>query len=310
MSHRLAPSTWRRHLYLDRTLTEYSNRTRRRLTADVAIEALNWIGTGTTARTLLSYARTVRAMAKVFRTDAFDKFIQGLAARATLEPLNQAETLTKTQIEAIMMRAPEGMRWAIWLTWLTSSRWADTQGLSKERVLFFPTGAVVDFQGATKTTRKCPHRLDHLVWIPSSVQGFESFRQWCSAQRTWLLPRITTGTVTLLIRKWLPGVTGATCHSLKRSALKVLLTAVVEKRLPMWLVPQMAKHKGLEPLLPDMTVGYIQDRALLAITNRSAEAVKILDFANPLGREDPRSHVAALIARQLEEATTEDDDHP
>ena len=80
--------------------------------------------------------------------------------------------------------------------------------------------------------------------------------------------------------------------------------------MPMWLVPQMARHKGLDPLLPDTTVGYIQDRALLAITNRSADAVRILDFANPLGRTDPRSHVAALIDRQLELHTEKDDDRP
>ena len=51
----------------------------------------------------------------------------------------------------------------------------------------------------------------------------------------------------------------------------------------MRLVAQMGKHLGLDPLLPDTTVGYIGNRVLLAETNHSALVTPLLDPTHPFG---------------------------
>lgn len=51
--------------------------------------------------------------------------------------------------------------------------------------------------------------------------------------------------------------------------------------VPHALVAQMAKHKGLTELMPEVTVSYIGDRRLIAMTNQSARAVRLLDIGKP-----------------------------
>jgi hypothetical protein len=133
LSGRFALTTWRRHLYLNRMMADFANTMRTHLTDEIAILALEWIGTGTTRRTLLGYARTVRSSSRRFQTELMDAFISGLAVMAAQEPLRQAGLLSKEEIRRIIAAAPAEMKWLIWITFLTASRWGDTQGLSDSR---------------------------------------------------------------------------------------------------------------------------------------------------------------------------------
>jgi hypothetical protein len=273
---RFAPSTWNRRKYLQRMLLAYATATRRKISSPMtAILTLEWIGTGTMRRTLLGYARTLRAMYKQLKSSQeMDDYVAGLNAMAANEPLHQAGTLQQHEVIALLSAPNHQFRQFAWLVWMTASRWADVQGLTSQRLSFSPEGLVVDFQGVTKSSRKKPFRLDHVVMIPRGVTNLEAIRTW--AINCNLLPKMSTSAATLFMRRLLnrPDVSA---HSLKRTALEVLLREVERGTITHRLVAQMAKHLGIDPLLPDVTVGYIQNRTLLAATNGSSTATRILD---------------------------------
>lgn len=277
ISGRYTPATWRRHTYLGTMLRNFARATKRHASDETAILALQWIGTGTSHRTLLGYARSLRTQHSRFRTDLMDSYIKGLTILAAQEPIKQAAVLSKGELLTILERAPTDLKMMIWLTYMTASRWADTQGLSGSKLLFSPESITVDFQGVTKTSRTTPHRIDHLVAIPRSTKFAEEFVSWSRSLRVW--PRISLTTVTQFLRR-ITGKRDASAHSLKRTALGILLRAVADGTIPMRLVAQMGKHLGLEPALPNVTVGYIHDRRLLAATNSSEDAVAVLDLGN------------------------------
>jgi integrase len=256
-------------------MTDFTGAMRTHLTDETAILALEWIGTGTTRRTLLGYARTIRASSRRFQTELMDAFIAGLAVMAAQEPLRQAGLLSKEEVRRIIVAAPPDAKWLIWVTFLTASRWGDTQGLSSSKLLFSPTQITVDFQGVTKASKKRPHRIDHLVAIPGTVDGAQGFQEWVLRTPVW--PKFTTTQITTLMRRVLQR-TDVTAHSLKRTALGLLLRAASRGFITMKMVAQMGKHLGLEPTLPEVTVQYLQDRKLLAATNGSARAVSLLDL--------------------------------
>ena len=281
ISDRYARSTWNRHKYLKNMLMHFSLAIGAPLHVQTVILALEWIGSGTSRRTLLGYARTVRAMSRHFQNDAMDSYIGGLRAQAAKEPLHQAGEISKADVLRLLHAAPPELRWAIWLVWMTCSRWGDVQGLSRDRLLSSPASLIVDFQGVTKTSKTNPHRMDHLVAIPWTVPGAREFWTW-AVTRSTLFPRTSTDVVTRLMRKVL-GRSDVAAHSFKRSTLGIMLLAAHKGLIPMRLVAQMGKHLGLDPLLPDTTVGYIGNRVLLAETNHSALATPLLDPTHPFG---------------------------
>ena len=185
------------------------------------------------------------------------------------------------EVFRLLQAAPLDLRWTIWLVWMTCSRWGDVQGLSKDRLLCSPASLIVDFQGVTKTSKTNPHRMDHLVAIPWTVPGTREFWTWAQTRST-LFPRTSTDVITRLLRKVL-GRTDLSAHSFKRSGLEIMLLAAHKGLIPMRLVSQMGKHLGLDPLLPDTTVGYIGNRVLLAESNQSALATPLLDPTHPFG---------------------------
>ena len=283
MACRYAPSTWRRKQYLLHTFQQFCRHHRLRSDDQAAILCLQWVGTGTSKRTLLGYARTLRATTRQFRTDLFDEYVAGLHALAVKEPLHQAGTFSKPTVQQILDFLPEAERWMTWLAWMTASRWADIVALSKPRLLSSPQSLIIDFQGVTKSSLKKPHRIDHLVAIPWHVPRARQFWNWVQ-NRVVPFPTISTAKITTLLRR-ITQRTDVTAHSIKRSALAVLMLAAHQKLIPMRLVAQMGKHLGLDPLLPDVTVGYIGNRTLLAEANGSSTATALLDVDNAFGRD-------------------------
>jgi hypothetical protein len=208
------------------------------------------------------------------KSQRMDDYISGLSTLAGEEPINQAGTLSQAEVMTLLTRTPLPFRWYAWLVWLTASRWADVQALSNQKLLFSQAGMVIDFQGVTKSSKKKPFRLDHVVMVPQNTRHLEQFRRWVTLSS--LMPKVSTSTATLIMRRFL-NRQDVSAHSLKRTALEVLLQQVERGRITHRLVAQMAKHLGCDPLLPDVTVGYIQNKTLLAATNQSAQAVSILD---------------------------------
>eukprot|EP00759_Apiculatamorpha_spiralis_P035528 PhF_6_TR36215/c1_g1_i1/m.52857 len=128
---RLTEGTWRRRSYLSRTIQEFASMTGLRLGhPETAILALEWIGTGTMPRTILGYARTMRAAEPSYRSTVLDEYIASLAVAAAAEPVKKAVLMTKEQFRGILPRLPYPMGEMAWVAWVTASRWSDVANLS------------------------------------------------------------------------------------------------------------------------------------------------------------------------------------
>eukprot|EP00760_Papus_ankaliazontas_P004087 PhM_4_TR11687/c3_g4_i3/m.76276 len=205
LADRYAKSTTRKREYLEKMITAFMTSHNVTLDPRNARMALEWIGTGTSRRTLYGYATTLRAIYPQLRNHMFDDYVAALRVQSAKEAVDQAPTFSKSQMRQLLERATPDMRHFLWLTWMTASRCSDVSSLEKRCVTLSPQHLIVDFQGVTKATRADPWRLDHLVAIPRCVPMTNEFWQWWTASR----PRMPTTTqITTFLRKVLGGRLG------------------------------------------------------------------------------------------------------
>lgn len=205
-------------------------------------------------------------------TAMLDILAPGLERRAPAVPL--ADLLLVDELET-----------AIFIMWKTCSRYDDVARMTKRQ--FIRTSEreiIISWADNTKTTRTDPFRQDSQVAVrmlndaPIPRVVLETIAE-MPANRP-LLPRNSGWFRRFLARAVPPppNQRALTAHSFKRGALQYLAQQVAEGRLPISLLPVMAKHKTGLSILPETTLRYIADVALKAHVMETHRATALLPW--------------------------------
>ena len=242
--------------------------------------------------TMARYAKEFRAMAHAIgmaEHPTLDMFIRGVAAQAASAPIKQAQLITTEQLILMTTRAllenNQALASSIYLCYKTCSRWGDIANLTKENFIInhqnLQDNEILVLWGTRlKTSRFRPFKATGLTIVreenhPQSLLDLKQLIRRLKSKEQRLCPKTTDQML-----KWLKKdsrTSNLSCHSIKRTALDVLTTAVLEGRLAPTLLPLMAKHQDQNlQHFPESTIRYISNKVALAKIFNTQEATKLL----------------------------------
>ena len=271
LSKAFAPSTFQRHGYLTRCFGTFLTNTELPTDPQSALMFLEWLSIGISTPTLKTYALTFYSLYPQLKSMDSLVWLRALTHfYGANVPSRQASPLTVAELQELLTLLPTDPKWAVWLAWKTASRWADMTHLTLDDfTLVEPNVILVSFKDKTKGSHDRPFRPDLLVLVEDPL--VPQFMAWMRLQS--FLTTKTTVQLSRLMQEILNR--HVTAHSIKRGVLNFLATLVADGKLPIHIIPQMAKH-AVPWALPEKTVRYLSDKPAIATMMGSRDATKLI----------------------------------
>lgn len=236
----------------------------------------HWLGRDLAPTTRINYALTIRKLFPLAYNAKFDKLIYAYRKEALRHTPKQAIPMSQREAYKVIAEAPKGIQIPLLVAWKTASRWSDVQMLQRKDVqVVSPKEAVIQFV-QTKQSLHRPFRVDHTVMMEAQPHQINQLAQMLAQMSPHdNLTKWSTRDLLEYLHKRYP-TKSWTAHSIKRGALTHLARMAAEQKLNPALIPQLGKHIGGQPLLPDTTVRYIANAEVMARMNKSQLATRML----------------------------------
>jgi len=202
-----------------------------------------------------------------------------LRATSTI-PTRQANPASTSDVDRLLLRASaysSRLQTAIFIMFKTASRWDEVSRLKKESFLLVnDQEIIIEWLNNTKSTRLDPWRMSSWIVIrhhAPMTQYVEVIKRLVEEEK--LVDMDTDSFVTWVQQD--QATKHLSAQSFKRGAMTFLLEQALENKIPLTLLPRMAKHKHqfLDELGP-VTLRYIADRVLLARAGQSHLATALI----------------------------------
>lgn len=232
---------------------------------------------GNKASTKLTYLSGL--IARLEPLSALQRYRRGLRRIAAKEELQQAPPMTREQLRNVLTHCTHETAMALLMAWKTASRMSDLEQMHGQQLkLASARSIIIDWAADTKASQLDPFQSHLLTEIREAATHdalpIAALVEFCQARQG--TPQLLFSPATIaelhghLQRQGLQG------HSIKVGAITELLNLVTAGKVPLHLVPLVAKHHQANPPLPNTTIRYIRDRVALARALGTGQATQYL----------------------------------